>query len=194
MGIKERRQREIVRVKADILKAARQLARQNGWPAVSIRKIAGIIEYTPPVIYEHFKNKEAILSELELEGFQSLRRMLDDARTSAQTPEQQLLAISEAYWDFAFNNPDLYQVMFNMEGVQSQAADTNSIRNTGKSILESLRYLQTFPAERESAFFNWWAMAHGFVGLAMSGQLPEMDNSLKSYFMEATKRLVSKLS
>ena len=65
MGIKERRDRERQELKQAILEAAREIAAREGWQAVTIRKVADRIEYSPPTIYEHFANKEAILIELE---------------------------------------------------------------------------------------------------------------------------------
>ncbi len=186
----ERRQREISLIKEKILRAARKIAVKNGWPAVSIRKIAKEIEYTPPVIYEHFRNKEAILAELETIGFQILAKSIDEARLKAPSPEQQLVSMSEAYWDFTFEHIELYQVMYNLEGVQSTPARTDAIRQSGQSIVELLKYLHTFPAEREGLFFNWWALSHGFVSLVLSGQVPGMKQQLKAYYLDAVRRLM----
>ena len=61
MGIAERRQRQKGGVRASILDAAWNLVETEGWQQLSIRKIADAIEYSVPVIYDHFENKEAIL-------------------------------------------------------------------------------------------------------------------------------------
>ncbi|MEM6768857.1 MAG: TetR/AcrR family transcriptional regulator [Bacteroidota bacterium] len=189
MGIRERRQREIEAVKAHILQAARDIALKKGWPTVSIRKIAEIIEYTPPVIYEHYKNKEAILAALESLGFEELKKKLDDAARETKEADKQLRELSLAYWHFAFEFPELYQVMYNLEGTQSSSPNHQAIRESGNAVIETLRYLHTFPAQRESLFFNWWSLAHGYVSLVMSGQLPGMQDQLKQYFLEAVERL-----
>ena len=51
----------ILRLKEDtrmnILKAALQIVKEEGWPALSMRKIADVIEYTAPIIYEYFSNR-----------------------------------------------------------------------------------------------------------------------------------------
>ena len=54
MGIIERKARHNHAVKNGILQAARRIAIEDGWRKVSIRKIAKLIEYSPPVIYQHF--------------------------------------------------------------------------------------------------------------------------------------------
>jgi AcrR family transcriptional regulator len=63
MGIAERKIRQKEEVRTSILSAAWKLVVQEGWQALSIRKIADAIEYSVPVIYDHFQNKEAILEE-----------------------------------------------------------------------------------------------------------------------------------
>lgn len=42
--------------------------KNEGWQSLSIRKIADAIEYSIPVIYDHFENKEAILHEMGKDG------------------------------------------------------------------------------------------------------------------------------
>ena len=59
MGIAERKLRQKEEMKSSILDAAWKLVQQDGWQSLSIRKIADAIEYSVPVIYYHFENKEA---------------------------------------------------------------------------------------------------------------------------------------
>lgn len=61
MGITERRLRQKEEVRSGILATAWQMVKDDGWQSLSIRKIADAIEYSIPVIYDHFQNKEAIL-------------------------------------------------------------------------------------------------------------------------------------
>ena len=60
MGIAERKIRQKEEVRCAILDAAWNLALTKGWQALSIRKIAEAIEYSVPVIYDHFQNKDDI--------------------------------------------------------------------------------------------------------------------------------------
>jgi AcrR family transcriptional regulator len=90
MGSKDR----ILRLKEDtrsnILKAAFEIVKNEGWKGLSMRKIADRIEYTAPIIYEYFENKEAILTELTKLGFEALDRVLDKAQRKHEEPEVQL--------------------------------------------------------------------------------------------------------
>lgn len=80
MGVHERRQREKESVRANILQAAFNLAKTEGWASLSMRKIADAIEYSAPVVYDHFENKEAILFEISLQGFKLLQKDLIKAQ------------------------------------------------------------------------------------------------------------------
>jgi AcrR family transcriptional regulator len=63
-GLHERRQREKESIRASILQAAFTLAKSEGWASLSMRKIADAIEYSAPVVYDYFENKDAILFEI----------------------------------------------------------------------------------------------------------------------------------
>ena len=114
MGLHERRQREKESIRANILQAAFTLAKTDGWASLSIRKIADAIEYSAPVVYDHFENKEAILYEISINGFHCLQIELLKAQKKHESPEDQLTAIVDAYWNFAFKNKEYYQLMFGL--------------------------------------------------------------------------------
>src|SRR5713101_9758466 len=124
MGIKERRERERQEIRQSILSAARQIAIEEGWQAVTTRKVAERIEYSQPTIYEYFDNKEAILMALLSQGFEQVLSAMRSAKAQHEQPEAQLLAMSYAYWAFAFRCPELYQVMHGLGGVSFSHAET----------------------------------------------------------------------
>src|SRR5437762_12626582 len=114
MGIAERKIRQKEEVKASILQAAWALVEKEGWQSLSIRKIADAIEYSSPVIYDHFANKEAILLEFTRRGFRQLNEQLIKAKDKFTNPEQQIEAIAYAYWKFAFSHKEYYQLMYGL--------------------------------------------------------------------------------
>ena len=64
MASKERIQRLKDETRTNILEASIDIVKEEGWQALSMRKIADKIEYTAPIIYEYFANKDAILTNL----------------------------------------------------------------------------------------------------------------------------------
>lgn len=72
MASKDRIQRLKDENRSNILEASLQIVKEEGWQSLSMRKIADIIEYTAPMIYEYFANKDAILTELANQGYRLL--------------------------------------------------------------------------------------------------------------------------
>src|SRR5690242_21533615 len=101
MGIAERRIRQKEEVRSAILTTAWQMVKKDGWQSLSIRKIADAIEYSVPVIYDHFENKEALLFDFAMEGYGLLSKKLRAAKQKYDVPEDQIKAMTDAYWNFA---------------------------------------------------------------------------------------------
>lgn len=174
MGIAERKKRQKEEMRISILEAAWQLVLQDGWQALSIRKIAEAIEYSVPVIYDHFANKEAILLELTKQGFQKLNAELIEAKEGAESTEKQIEAMAYAYWKFAFNNAAYYQVMYGL-GIPScetvnQISELSTFSNL---ILQPIRELIASGKNPETDPFlklhTFWSMLHGLISINMMG-------------------------
>src|ERR1700710_2271715 len=115
MASKDRILRLKEETRINILDAAFQIVKNEGWQALSMRKIADAIEYTAPIIYEYFANKEAILQELTKKGNAILAKDVKAARDEHRLPAKQLEAMWMAYWNFAFAEKELYQLMYGVE-------------------------------------------------------------------------------
>ena len=111
LGPKERRVREREEIREKILDAARELFVAEGFEAVTMRRIAEAIEYSPTAIYFHFKDKEALLKELCESDFRNLAHKF--ARIArVRDPIERLRATGLAYADFGFDYPNHYRLMF----------------------------------------------------------------------------------
>ena len=111
MGITERREREREEVRAKILDAARDLFARDGYEAVTMRKIAEAIEYSPTAIYLHFRDKESLVRELCLTDFDALARAFQRIAREPD-PLERLRKVGLAYADFALEHPNHYRLMF----------------------------------------------------------------------------------
>ena len=89
MASKDRILRQKEETRNNILGAAYDIVKEEGWNGLSMRKIADRIEYTAPIIYEYFSNKEAILEELTGKGFIKLTKELQNAIDKLEKPEDQ---------------------------------------------------------------------------------------------------------
>nr|WP_168525285.1 TetR/AcrR family transcriptional regulator [Streptomyces sp. RPA4-2]QIY60564.1 TetR/AcrR family transcriptional regulator [Streptomyces sp. RPA4-2] len=115
MTLRERRLREQAQRHRLILTTAREMAEAEGWDYVTTRRLADRIEYSQPVLYQHFKNKDAIVHAVALEGFAELAAALRAARLGEAEPRAALDAVARAYVDFAERGPVLYQAMLTLD-------------------------------------------------------------------------------
>ena len=170
MGIAERKLRQKEEVRASILNAAWQLVQQDGWQALSIRKIAEAIEYSVPVIYDHFENKEAIMLEFTRRGFRSLNEELTQAMNRFTDPAGQIEAIAYAYWKFAFASKEYYQLMYGLgmptcETVK-QIAELSTFSETILTPIRALIQQSKNPAaDPYLKLHSFWSMLHGLISI-----------------------------
>lgn len=111
MGSRERRTRERAETRQRIVDAAREMFVRNGYEATTMRAIAERIEYTPTAIYHHFRNKEALLSEVTAQDFGALAQaFLRTGRVA--DPIDRIRRIGQAYIEFGVTHPMHYRFMF----------------------------------------------------------------------------------
>ena len=185
MGIVERKQRQKEEVRGSILRAAWTLVLAEGWPALSIRKIADAIEYSAPVIYHHFANKEAILLEFIKQGFRALNTELVAAKQQHTVPAEQIEAIAFAYWNFAFANKEYYQLMYGLGmptcEIVRQIPEMHQFSQLVQEIIKRLIAESNNPeANYILKFHTYWSLLHGLISINLTGrsEAPDQLNQL----------------
>src|SRR5262245_12757060 len=95
-----RRARERQQLRARLLDAARELFAAEGYDAVTIRRVAERIEYTAPVIYQHFADKATLIREICLNDWREFAGTFHELGAIAD-PLARLCRMGELYVDFA---------------------------------------------------------------------------------------------
>jgi AcrR family transcriptional regulator len=173
MGIVDRKQRQKDEVRSSILDTAWDLVVTEGWHSFSIRKVADAIEYSVPVIYSHFENKDAILLEFNRKGFRLLTEALAAAKAGQRDPADQIRAMGRAYWGFAFANKEYYQLMFGLGMPTCETAmKIPAMQEFNQVITGSI--VAMVPEGQQPAFDpflkyqSFWSMLHGLVSINMT--------------------------
>ncbi len=175
MASKERIQRLKDDTRCNILAASIDIVKEEGWQALSMRKIADKIEYTAPIIYEYFANKDAILNELTRMGFVKLAAQMKEASEKFTDPEKQLEAMWMAYWNFAFAEKELYQVMYGVEAnccvMENSCPDIK-----GPSNMLWDKITEIIPEENRTEdyictkYYTFWSVVHGLISINLTRQ------------------------
>ena len=172
-----RRERAKAELRRKILLAARKIALAEGWQSVTIRRIADQVEYSAAAIYEYFDSKEAILLAIMEEGFQQMLAKLRSLRDEDLSSGEFLVALGRAYWQFAWQNPEIYQVMHGLGGVPFGSA---AAPVAAKALFELVREAVSSARQEigieglvtDAMIEIVWATLHGLVSLSMSGRIP----------------------
>jgi AcrR family transcriptional regulator len=112
MSVADRRQREKVALRQEILAAARDMFAKEGYESVSMRRLAEKIEYSPTTIYLYFKDKHELIHQLCEESFAMLTKRLEKAVGTRGEPVERLKRGLRAYVDFGIEHPNHYRTTF----------------------------------------------------------------------------------
>ncbi|MEV5330934.1 TetR/AcrR family transcriptional regulator [Streptomyces werraensis] len=178
MSVQERKQRERAERERLIVATARELAEEQGWDAVTTRRLAERIEYSQPVLYSHFRGKREIIGAVALEGAAELAAELRAASAGAAVSTEgargRVTALARAYLDFAERNPAVYDAMFQLDGGLAFAAEDTpqALRDGFAALLETLRDVAGEGVEPGLFTEVFWASLHGLATLTRAGRLP----------------------
>lgn len=201
MQAEKPRTRRNARIRQAIIKSAVEIIHHEGISALSIRRIADAIDYSPASIYEYYANKDAILQAVCDEGFAKLTVALndytaqDDIRLAARECGVQ-------YVKFAVSNPDYFLLMFSMAANQvycdpSESLDAQLLNSppfmvihTHVQALIAAGYFVVTPSYGSFQIaLSAWQMVHGIAMLALTMQRHgPLDYSVIRATLEAWQR------
>lgn len=172
MGVKERRQRERTQVRERILDAALEFFAREGVEGVTMRALADAIEYSPPVIYAHFRDKEAIIRELCHRQLRALAKRF--STFAGLDPLERLRRIGYNYADFAIEHPSHFRFMFltphpmaDVDEAERNNPELHAYAFLEQTVSEALAAGLFRPeyTDAEELTQICWAAAHGLVAL-----------------------------
>ena len=170
MGITERKGRQRAEREQRITAAARLIAESEGWSAVTVRRLAEEIEYSQPVLYSHFENRDAIVAAVAVEGFRDLTAALRQAAHESSDRRDAPENVAMAYLAFARRNPALYAAMFTLPtGLRFAEAETGSDLKDAFGALAAV--VTPSSTDVEVATETFWAALHGLAELERSGRI-----------------------
>ncbi len=172
MGSKERKAREKENLRQEILDAAREMFVRDGYAAVSMRKIAEKVEYSPGTLYLYFRDKAEIMESLCEETFVKLKKRMEAIQRDATDPMDALRRALLAYIRFGIENPSHYAVTFIFR-TPKETLDAADMNNSGfqcfgklRGVVQSCIDAGVFSSnDAEETAQVLWAGIHGVTSL-----------------------------
>ncbi|TKC01744.1 TetR/AcrR family transcriptional regulator [Pedobacter cryotolerans] len=198
MAISEKRLRQKEQLRDSILEAAKSIILKEGWQSVSMRKIADAINYSLPVVYNHFESKDAILEEFVRQGFDLLSETVLAAKGKLLQPEEQLNEMAIAYFKFAFEQREYYQMMFGL-GMPSceRVKQITEIGNFSNILIDTIKNLGNFSDTNELIllkFHTLWSILHGLSSINMVSMTATPNEMQQRVLQDAIKGFIKNIN
>jgi len=156
--------------------AAAMLSEENGWQ-FTLREVARRAGVSHGAPYKHFPDKDALLAELALRGFDQLGEQMRAAVTSTpRSARKAILAVGHAYIKFGLSNRSLYRLMFTASGAATQGIQLSERALATMGVLQELLQrgqqsgvFKRKPVQGQAA--ACWAQVHGLTMLSIDKML-----------------------
>ena len=157
-----------------ILSAAQTIGERQGWSAVTIRSVAQALGYASPLLYEHFRDKEELLTQIAVQAIAKLEMQL--TQDLPADPQVAALLMVERYWNFMLEHTQLYRLINGMDGVpMNRDAVNRSAQNLCHMIADAVQPLicrEAASADAQRLADELWALLHGMAVLYLDRAAP----------------------
>ncbi|SAL38732.1 TetR family transcriptional regulator [Caballeronia sordidicola] len=153
-------------LRSHILDAARAIVVRQGFDALSMRKLAEVVGYSPASLYLHFAGRDAIAHALGAEGYARLLAALHSCDSIADELER-VKSMAHGYVEFGRTHPAVYRLIFMQNCAYTVAifSDTAISGETPLSVFaKALAPFNLSPAAAETL----WTALHGIVSLSLT--------------------------
>jgi AcrR family transcriptional regulator len=150
--------------------AACEVISERGLGSFSLREVArrAGVSHTAPA--HHFGDMHGLLTSLAVEGFELLTGGMQRALEGVDDPVERLVAIGEAYVDFAFAHPAHCDVMFREDIVHPENLDLAGAGLSAYGLLDQtvrdLLDAESLDVDIDVATALCWSMVQGLVTLS----------------------------
>lgn len=172
-----RKEKRRSQIRQEVISTAEKLVKDEGLEALTIRRLADLLNYSPAALYEYFASKEQVIAALRQNIF---KRQLEQLQNidSQLPPDVYFESICLEMLRFRLK-PENNQIMFLKLSEKSlqQLSDSNDLIELRQIIDSSLQKLNlphlTTTSERQIAILTLRSYLEGIVHLTLREELPE---------------------
>ena len=128
-----------------LLDAAKTIFAREGLDGLTVRNVATSAELSPMAMYRHFKDKDALLDALMLDGFKAWEDIVSAIKT--RSPLRWLERLGESYLGFALDDPNRFDAAFLLPASAARKHPDDFAANRSPVIAMTVAHIQAAQAE-----------------------------------------------
>jgi AcrR family transcriptional regulator len=108
------------RTQREIIEAAKEIIRDKGYEAVTVRCLAEVTGYSHTNLYYYFRDLNALLWALRLDMIEDMITELASASFAKDDPVEEILGAFSCYTDYFFKHPNVFRFFYFYPFVQPE--------------------------------------------------------------------------
>jgi AcrR family transcriptional regulator len=176
-----RRERLRAMMRGDILNAAREIVRADGFKELSMRTLARSVGVTAPTLYDYFPSKEAVLDALYVEGVNGMIAEYDAILSEETSGLDAIVRMARAYRTFAITQQDIFLLIFGrvdstyIPGEEECTECRGLFERVISAMHRAIGQGEMVNCDPEVAAYFLWTTVHGAVMLEVNRIIPKWD-------------------
>jgi AcrR family transcriptional regulator len=179
-----------------IAETALKLLETGGEDGVSMRRVAAAVGITPMAIYHHFADRRALLNFVVDREFTKYSESLQ-ATPRRGTYESQILTCMDAYIDYAFAHPRIFDYVFAQPraGARRFPEDFRARRSPTLNPVADLlqKAMEAGYLKQDDVWelaMELWAHTHGYVSLYRGGRFALPEKEFRALVRRSIRRML----
>jgi AcrR family transcriptional regulator len=179
-----------------IAETALKLFEAGGEDGVSMRRVAAAVGITPMAIYHHFADRRALLNFVVDREFTKYSESLQ-ATPRRGTYESQILTCMDAYIDYAFAHPSIFDYVFAQQrpGARRFPDDFRARRSPTLNPVADLlqKAMDAGYLKQDDVWelaMELWAHTHGYVSLYRGGRFALPEKEFRALVRRSIRRMI----
>lgn len=153
------------------VESGRKLVAEAGPQALTARKVAAAMGYTPGTLYNLFENIDALTAAINIRSMEAFARTIETVIQGEPSTAARLRGIARAYLDFHRDSPHLWSLLFATPLDYHSEAYHEAIHRIFDQVVDATRPLTLDPDAARRKAKVLWATLHGICLLQSSGKL-----------------------
>jgi AcrR family transcriptional regulator len=179
-----------------IAETALNLLETGGEDGVSMRRVAAAVGITPMAIYHHFADRRALLNFVVDREFTKYSESLQ-ATPRRGTYESQILTCMDAYIDYAFAHPRIFDYVFAepRPGARRFPEDFRARRSPTLNPVADLlqKAMEAGYLKQDDVWelaMEFWAHTHGYISLYRGGRFDLPEKEFRALVRRSIRRMI----